>query len=160
MVRPAAATGLTAVLFNPPLSSGARTLARVALAGRLLGHRQVVIMNLFPVATKSVLEVNTIGKDSNLWLSARNDIVDRLEPDGDVLLAYGCQEPVGEVRGHFRTQIAWLGKELDNAGSRIWSVSEQPRHPSRWQRHTARNYPGIPFITALELALQQLPRSQ
>lgn len=157
MVLPAASSGLTAVLFNPPLSSGARTLTRVALAGRLLGHQQVAIVNLFPVATKSVLEVNTIGKDPNLWLSARKGIVDRLESNADVLLAYGCQEPVGEVRAHFRAQIAWLEKELHNVGSRTWSVSDQPRHPSRWQRHTARNYPGIPFITALELALQQLP---
>lgn len=152
-----ASKGFTAVLFNPPLSSGARTIARVALAARLLGHQEVAIANLFPVPTKSVLEVNTIGKDFDLWLSARSDIAERLAVGGAALLAYGCQEPVGEVRAHFRAQIAWLQQELRDSGSTIWSVSDQPRHPSRWQRHTARSYPGLPFDTALELSLRQLP---
>lgn len=157
MAPTTAPKGFTAVLFNPPLSTGTRTLARVALAAKLLGHQEVGVVNLFPVATKSVLDVNVIGKDLDLWISARLHIAQQLAAHGDVLLAYGCQEPVGEVRGYFRTQIAWLRKELDNAGSRTWSVSDQPRHPSRWQRHTARNYPGVPFTTALGLALQQVP---
>ncbi|GAB3572543.1 hypothetical protein GCM10027405_39450 [Arthrobacter alkaliphilus] len=155
MAHTKASRGLTAVLFNPPLSTGARTLARVALAAKLLGHQETVIVNLFPLATKSVLEVNTIGVDADLWLSARSDIAERLAVSGDVLLAYGCQEPVGEVRIHFRTQLAWLRQRLHDRGSTIWSVSDQPRHPSRWQRHTARNYPGMPFDEALELSLQQ-----
>ncbi|MCI9872782.1 DUF1643 domain-containing protein [Arthrobacter humicola] len=152
-----ASKGFTAVLFNPPLSSGARTIARVALAAKLLGHHEVVIANLFPVPTKSVLEVNTIGKDFDLWLSARSDIAERLAAGGDALLAYGCQEPVGEVRAHFRAQIAWLRQELHDSGSTIWSVSDQPRHPSRWQRHTARSHPDLPFGEALELSLRRLP---
>lgn len=143
------------MLFNPPLSAGTRTLARVALAARLLGHQEVGVVNLFSVATKSVLEVNTIGKDLNGWLSARTDIAEQLTAQGDVLLAYGCQEPIGEVRAHFRAQIAWLQQELQDSGNTIWSVSDQPRHPSRWQRHTARAYPGMPFDKALELSLQQ-----
>ncbi|WP_306418916.1 DUF1643 domain-containing protein [Arthrobacter sp. GMC3] len=149
--------GLTAILFNPPLSTGARTLARVDLAAKILGHQDARIVNLFPIATQSVLDVNLIGKDNDLWLSARPEIAECLGSNADTLLAYGCQEPTGEVRAHFRAQIAWLHEELRSAGGRSWSVSDRPRHPSRWQRHTARNYPGLPFIEALELSLRQLP---
>lgn len=152
-----ASRGLTAVLFNPPLTTGARTVARVALAAKLLGHREAVIVNLFPLATKSVLEVNIIGKDFDLWLSARSEIAERIADGGDTLLAYGCQEPIGDVRGHFRAQIAWLHQQVRASGNRVWSVSDQPRHPSRWQRHTARSYPDLPFSAALELSLRQLP---
>lgn len=155
MAHNKASRGLTAVLFNPPLSSGTRTLARVALAAKLLGHQETAIVNLFPLATKSVLEVNSIGKDADLWLSARSNIAERLAVSGDVLLAYGCQEPVGEVRVHFRAQVAWLRQLLHDSDSTIWTVSNQPRHPSRWQRHTARSYPDKPFDEALELSLQQ-----
>ncbi|ADX75212.1 hypothetical protein Asphe3_41470 (plasmid) [Pseudarthrobacter phenanthrenivorans Sphe3] len=157
MGRSTAPTGFTAILFNPPLSTGARTIARVTLAAKLLGHEEATIANLFPLATKSVLEVNAIGKDYDLWLSARAEIGERLAVSGDILLAYGCQEPVGEVRAHFRAQIAWLRQEICISDSKVWSVSDEPRHPSRWQRHTAREYPGLPFNAALELSLRQLP---
>lgn len=152
-----ASKGFTAILFNPPVSTGARTIARVALAAKLLGHEEATIANLFPLATKSVLEVNAIGKDFDLWLSARAEISERLAVSGDILLAYGCQEPVGEVRAHFRAQLAWLRQEIRASEGSVWSVSHQPRHPSRWQRHTARDYPGLPFNAALELSLRQLP---
>lgn len=156
-----ASKGLTAILFNPPMSTGARTIARVALAAKLLSHEEATIANLFPLATKNVLEVNAIGKDFGLWLSARAEISERLAVSGDILLAYGCQEPVGEVRAHFRAQIAWLRQKIRASDGRVWSVSDQPRHPSRWQRHTARSYPGMPFDKALELSLQQqLPPAQ
>ncbi|AOY74333.1 hypothetical protein ARZXY2_4834 (plasmid) [Arthrobacter sp. ZXY-2] len=157
MGRSTAPTGFTAILFNPPLSTGSRTIARVALAAKLLGHEEATIANLFPLATKSVLEVNAIGKDFDLWHSVRADISERLAVSRDILLAYGCQEPVGEVRAHFRAQIAWLRQEICISDSNVWSVSDQPRHPSRWQRHTSREYPGLPFKAALELSLRQLP---
>lgn len=149
--------GLTAVLFNPPLSSGARTVARVELAAKLLGHTEVTIANLFPLPTQSVLEVNTVGRDLCLWHSARSKLLEQIADGRDILLAYGCQEPVGEVRAHFRAQLAWLQGALDRAGSRLWMVSDQPRHPSRWQRHTSRSYPGMQFENALKLSLQQVP---
>ncbi|MHC8609774.1 hypothetical protein ACW4FP_19210 (plasmid) [Paenarthrobacter ureafaciens] len=96
----------------------------MTLAAKLLGHEEATIANLFPLATKSVLEVNAIGKDFDLWLSARAEISERLAVSRDVLLAYGCQEPVGEVRAHFRAQIAWLRQELCISDSKVWSVSD------------------------------------
>lgn len=149
--------GLTAVLFNPPLSSGARTVTRVELAAKLLGHTEVTIANLFPLPTQSVLDVNTAGKDFSLWQAARVCLVECTADGRDVLLAYGCQEPVGEVRAHFRAQLAWLNDVLAHTGNRLWMVSDQPRHPSRWQRYTSRSYPGMQFENALKLSLRQVP---
>lgn len=148
--------GLRAVLFNPPSGEGTRTLARVRLAAQILGYEEVVITNLFPLPTVSVLQVNQIGTDAELWESGRSGIAETLSGATDVLLAYGCQEPTGVVRHHFRKQLVWLHEILEDSGSRLWSVSERPRHPSRWQRHTSRHYPGTPFAEAIEHSLQRV----
>ncbi|SDQ03700.1 DUF1643 domain-containing protein [Arthrobacter crystallopoietes] len=148
--------GLRAVLFNPSSGNGARTVARVSLAAGILGYEEAVITNLFPLPTPSVLQVNEIGTNAGIWESARPGISETLAGAKDVLLAFGCQEPTGAARHHFRTQLAWLHEELESMGSRLWSVSERPRHPSRWQRHTSRQHPEMPFIEALERSLQRV----
>jgi len=149
-------SGLVVILFNPPTGAGLRTLSRVNLAAEMLGYDTARIANIFPLPTASVLEVNGIGTNANVWESARKDIFLALSDASDVILAYGCQEPTGAARKHFRNQVAWLHKELEALGPQIWSVSERPRHPSRWQRHTAQHYPGVPFPEALGRSLQRI----
>lgn len=149
--------GLQAVLFNPPTGDGSRTLARVRLAAKILGHDAIGIANLFPIPTASVLEVNELGVDPMLWKTSREAIAQTLAGASDVLLAYGCQEPLGVVRHHFRAQVAWLHHELARVDARLWSVSPEPRHPSRWQRHTSRCFPELPFNQALAASLQRVP---
>lgn len=129
------------------------------MAARILGYDQAVITNLFPAPTQSVLHVNAIGIDARLWETGRPAISEALAGATDVLLAYGCQEPTGPARYHFRNQLDWLRVELESRDRVLWSVSTRLRHPSRWQRHTSRHYPGMPFLEALRRSLTHPPGS-
>ncbi|GAA3144390.1 hypothetical protein GCM10010530_75040 [Kribbella aluminosa] len=145
---------LLAVLANPPLAtSGQRTLNRVSLAARLIGCDDVVVGNLFPIASKDVTALGTLGADSDQWLAARDGLLRLLLGADDVLLGWGRAEPAGAARIHHRSQIQWLMTELESRSLQVWTVGGEPRHPSRWQRHTCRAYPGRPFGSALAAAL-------
>lgn len=142
------------VLAAPPLTSGARTIGRVALAQSILGFENIVTVNLFPLATSDVLHIAKIGGDEQVWLSGRKSILAQLETAADVVLAYGVSEPGGAAKMHHRHQVQWLGAQLDRLKPRIWSVGSVPRHPSRWQRYTHAAFPSLPFREALALSLQ------
>lgn len=146
---------LLAVLANPPLStSGQRTLGRVTMAARVIGCGEVAIDNLFPTPSNDVTELNAIGAQADLWLAARPSLLRELRAVDDVLLGWGCSEPSGEARRHHRTQVTWLMGVLESRSVQVWTVGGQPRHPSRWQRYTAREYPGQPFVNALGASLR------
>jgi hypothetical protein len=123
------------------------------MAAKILGHDHATITNLFPVPTRSVLDVNNVGTEAKLWEAARPGISEALTEATDVLLAYGCHEPVGQARYHFRNQLEWLRGQVEGSGCALWTVSERPRHPSRWQRHTSHHFPEMPFIEALQRSL-------
>lgn len=88
-----------------------------------------------------------------------DDIAGRIQSgislaDG-ILLAYGTSAPPGQARHHWKEQISWLFGRLEPLNVPIWSVSDEPRHPSRWHRHTFREHPGMSFENALSLVLRE-----
>jgi len=76
-----------------------------------------------------------------------------------VLLAYGTQEPSGEARAHHREQVRWLDGQIEERALSKWWVGGSARHPSRWQRYTFRELPGIEFREALERSPCHVPRA-
>ena len=76
-----------------------------------------------------------------------------------MLLAYGTAEPSGEARAHHREQVRWLDEQIEERSLPTWWVGGAPRHPSRWQRYTWRELPGIEFRDALERSLCHVPRA-
>lgn len=141
---------LAAVLNSQPShSSGKLTLERVGMAGEILGAKNVSVCNLFGLATRSVLDVSSLGTDEHGWTQARSSILVSLDDATDVLLAFGVQEPTGKARSFFRAQIEWLGEMVADRGLRTWTVGGSPRHPSRWQRYTVRSFPDLSFADAL-----------
>jgi len=142
------------VLAAPPLTSGARTLGRLALAQSILGFEDFVAVNLFPLATSDVLHIARIGGDEHDWLSGREFILAGIESAADVVLAYGVSEPGGAAKLHHRHQVQWLDTQLERLRPRVWSVGHAPRHPSRWQRYTHAAFPSLPFREALARSLQ------
>jgi hypothetical protein len=146
---------LLAVLANPPSATlGERTRSRVAMAARIIGCDDVVVANLFSYPSRDVTELSVIGVDDAGWTKARCDLARKINQADEVLLGWGCSEPVGLARMRHRAQVTWLLEALSTRSVRIWTVSNAPRHPSRWQRHTARAHPGLPFAVALALSLQ------
>lgn len=145
---------LLAVLANPPLTtSGQRTRDRVTLAAQFIGCEDVVVGNLFPLPSKDVTGIGRLGARPELWCGARADLVDHLSRVDDVLLGWGCREPAGEARSHHRSQIEWLLSTVVAKSVRIWTVGGLPRHPSRWQRYTAKVHPALSFSAALAISL-------
>lgn len=167
-MKPSRGAGsLLAILANPSTGTGARTTKRVHLAAQLLGFDEVIIDNVFPVASHTTNEIAALGADPDPWIAARSSLSDSMKRADCVLLGYGCKRPAGQARHHFDSQIEWILEELRKECLDVWMVGERPHHPSRWQRYTARTFPDLDFDQALPGALTRidpfsalLPRSK
>lgn len=150
---------LLAVGSNPPSqTSGHRTLTRVEQARLMLGFEEAHMVNLFAVSSYRSGGLSEFGAQPGGWLAARADLEAGLSSACGVLLAYGTKTPTGPARGHFREQVEWLDSRIDAHALPVWWVGGAPRHPSRWQRYTWRQFPDLSYADALGLALTQ--RSQ
>lgn len=151
---------LLGVGSNPPSqTSGQRTVARVHQAATILGFETATIANLFVLPTYRRGGIADLGRTREGWLDARPHLVSGLDDCDGVLLAYGTQEPSGEARTHHRDQVRWLDEKIEDRALPTWWVGGAPRHPSRWQRYTWRELPGIEFREALERSSCQVPRA-
>lgn len=144
---------LGAILATPPLTSGERTLARLELARRLLLAEQVIVANLLDVPTLDTGHVATLGKERGRWFQSRGAVEQCVITCDAVLLGFGVTKPSGEAGIHFQGQVDWLRALLKERGVTVYMVGGRPRHPSRWQRWTARAHPGVPFDEALRREL-------
>ena len=149
---------LLVVGSNPPSeTSGRRTLARVEQARVILGFERAVMANLFALPTYRSGGVSELGQVPDGWLMARSELREALMDCSGVLLAYGVGEPVGAARTLHREQVKWLDAEVEQRALPTWWVGGAPRHPSRWQRYTWRQHPGVAFTEALKTALSPTP---
>jgi len=140
---------LLCVLANPPLTDGHRTLARVDQLRTLLGYDDVLVMNLFPVATRDVVAISREGALQRPWLEVRPLLAEAVQECDGALLAYGVSEPTGDARTHHREQVQWLNDHLAASSKTTHTIGAAPHHPSRWQRWTSRAHPGVRFADAL-----------
>jgi hypothetical protein len=140
---------LVAILANPPLTDGKRTLRRVDLAAELLGFHDVAVANLFSVPSHATGAIAELGTTEEGWLAARSSLDASLGMAKGVLLAYGAASPTGEAGLQFRRQVSWLLSRISAMALPTWHVGDGPRHPSRWQRWTYRAHPEVPFTEAL-----------
>lgn len=148
---------LVAVLSNPPLTDGQRTLRRVQLAAEMLGFEDATIANLFAVPSHSTGAIATLGATEEGWAAARAPLEAALDRSTGVLLAYGATSPTGPARHNFRAQVQWLHLYLGARALPTWRVGDGPRHPSRWQRWTSRAHPDLSFPDALRVSLVRDP---
>lgn len=146
---------LLAILATPPrTTSGSHTRTRVRAAAAFLGFKASHIVNLLDAPTRDVTEISAIGVGIDVWLHSRPPISAALDNCDGVLVAWGVTAPVGPARHHHSAQIRWVIDEAETRGLRLWSVGDVPRHPSRWQRLTSREHPGVEFAEALAASLQ------
>jgi len=146
---------LLAVLSNPPTTAGTRTRNRVELARQMTGHSSVIIENLFGIATYRTNGISDAGVDQHGWVLARNRLELEIAQADGILLAYGSAEPSGPARQHHRDQVTWLAAQIEQRDLPVWMVADQPKHPSRWHRHTFASHPGVPFREALSVELRR-----
>ncbi|MDJ0378493.1 DUF1643 domain-containing protein [Cryobacterium sp. PH31-L1] len=157
IAKPSSRKGtLLAVLSNPPTTNGMRTLQRVKHAQETLGYSSMAIANVFALPTYRTDGIALAGVEPDGWLAARSSLTQALASADAVILAYGCHEPSGPARQHFRDQLEWLQAQLDARGLATWMIDGRPRHPSRWHRHTHAQYPALTFAEALPIALMDV----
>lgn len=141
---------------NPPSqTSGKRTLNRVEQARDILGFEEARLVNLFGGSSYRSGDVSVLGVEPAGWLAARGDLEAGLSSASAVLLAYGTNPPTGPARLHFRGQVDWLEGRIAALSLPSWWVGGAPRHPSRWQRYTWREFPDTSYAAALEAALRE-----
>lgn len=130
---------LVAVLLNPPdATSGTRTRNAIARAGRVLGYADVQIVNLFPEATRSVVELNLTDVAAERWHAARAETTAMLQMSSGLLGAWGISGMTGKGRLARESRVGWLSTTAIEMGiTHIWMVGGQPRHPSRWHQYVA-----------------------
>lgn len=149
-------SNLVAILHSLPLGAGARTLARVDVARRMLGLDTYSVANLYP---EPLASSGCVADDAAVWSAGRRDVERELArtDSTDVLLGYGVSLPSGPARALHRSQVRWLEAHLSTSGVRVWTFGGRPNHPSRWQRVAYRHRPGA---TVEETAPELLePRS-
>lgn len=148
---------MVAVLLNPALHGGIRTVNRVHKAAETAGvdSRRVVLANLCATPTPSMVELSAVGEEDSGWFTAGLELRKEVGQASDVLLAWGTTIPAGLARVPFRSQITHIrGLLAECSPTNIWLVNGRTTHPSRWQRETARVHPGISFDEALPRLLQ------
>jgi hypothetical protein len=138
---------------NPAITSGQRTIGRAELARQMLHFDHVELENLFSVSTYRTGGVSLAGTSECGWQEARPRLLAALDRADAVLMAYGLAKPSGAAALHFVQQVAWVQQQIAERGLPVWSVGGAPRHPSRWQRYTYREHPGVPFPEALRASL-------
>lgn len=143
------------------MTSGTRTLNRVELARRLIGCSALQIVNLYHAPRR---DVNELGDPEDLpvvqdWKLRLQREMAKV-PGGDVLLAYGVQEPLKSRRDAHLEKLILIESLLRNYRREPWMVGGRPHHPSRWQRVTYRHSPKEPFVSALaQLLATETPES-
>lgn len=142
------------VLATPPETSGSRTTARVELAREVMNFPRAQAVNLFPIATRSVVDISRLGREREPWDSNRGALKSALDDASAVVLAYGVTEPSGPAKLHHRLQVEWLHEQIIRLEIPSWTVGGRPRHPSRWQRYTSKVHPSLAFRDALQLSFQ------
>lgn len=147
---------LVAILANPPVTDGMRTLRRVELAAELLGFTDVGTANLFALPSHATGAIAELGVTEMGWLQARPNLTASINSAEGVLLAYGTTPPAGKARLHFHQQVLWLTEQIAHRSIPTWHVGDGPRHPSRWQRWTHRTYPETPFLEALRNSIVEV----
>lgn len=136
------AAHLVAILHSLPVGAGERTKSRIEIARRALNCSSAAIVNLYPA---QLADVNAIGVPrGDVWALGREDIFREISraDTTDVLLGFGVQEPSGDARRSFRSQLQWLASALEPSDVRVWVYGDRPTHPSRWQRVAHRHTSG------------------
>ena len=127
---------LLAVLMNPPLTTGERTRRQLAVSQKLLACETLVVENLFPLPSRSISDISSLGIDELPWLEARIPLREAISGASRILLGYGMTVPTGAARLHHLDQLSWLRSTMIELGhATAWQLGDGARHPSRWHQY-------------------------
>lgn len=128
---------LGAILLNPPIGAGARTINHLDHARKALGCNRMEIANLVNVQTLGIRDLSTAASQFDVWESSRIAVRSLLIKSDEVLFGWGISPLNGPAGIHLRTQSAWVTQEALNLHLRPWALGGEVRHPSRWHQYLA-----------------------
>ena len=127
-----------------------RTLKRVELARDAIGCTSFVTANLYEFPLWDVNDPGAThdGDDVQSWMLGIREHFLR-NGSGHVLLAYGVQIPPRNRRESYIEKLMQIKELILEYQCEVWMLGARPYHPSRWQRVTHRERPGVPFQSAV-----------
>ena len=150
---------LCAIALNPPTTNGLRTAKHLRVAAEIIGCSDLVIVNLFSVPTRNVLDINEAGTDWDGWLNARPQLGSGISSSDAVIVAWGVRGLTGLARDNFRQQVEWVFSELAaSEHDQVWTINGEARHASRWHQYVSDQHgrtTGGDFETRLQQVLQR-----
>jgi len=131
-------TKLGALLLNPPVVGGARTIRYLRVAADLLGCDHVEIANLFSIATRDVTAINEVGRSGDGWVAARLQLHQVIATSDHLLAGWGVGGLAGPAARHQQAQLEYVDACARDIGNDyIWTLNGEPRHPSRWHQYVS-----------------------
>jgi hypothetical protein len=131
-------TTLGALLLNPPLAGGTRTIRHVHIVAQLLQCDDVEIANLFLIATRDLTAISEAGRSGNGWEAARPRLRQVIAECDFLVAGWGVSGPTGEAGVHQRRQLGYVRARAREVGQDcIWTLGGEPRHPSRWHQYVS-----------------------
>jgi hypothetical protein len=131
-------TTLGALLLNPPLAGGTRTIHHVRVAAQLLDCDSLEIANLFSIATRDLTAISEAGRSGDGWETARPRLHQVITECDCLLAGWGVSGLVGEAAAHRRRQLNYVRACAREVGrDYIWALGGEPRHPSRWHQYVS-----------------------
>lgn len=132
---------LCAIALNPPTTNGLRTTKHLRVAAEIIGCSDLIIVNLFSIPTRNVLNIDEIGADWDGWLNARPQLESGIASSDAVIVAWGVRGLTGAAAANFRLQVAWVFDELAaSKHAKVWTINGEARHPSRWHQYVSDKY--------------------
>lgn len=129
---------LGAILLNPPTTSGLPTQRHLAAAAQLFECGAVDVANMYPLPTRSVIELDAVASDRQSWLDARSAIIEITRTSQFLIAGWGLGGGLtGSTRENMQEQRAWFCALLASSGTKVWMVGGAPRHPSRWHQYVS-----------------------
>lgn len=129
---------LLVLLASPPVTSGRRTLSRLASLPQVLPCSSVTIANLYSTPAIDLPALSEVGASPDGWLRARGPINEALANCDEIMAAWGLFALAGPARRHRSEQLSWLLAAASSNGiDHVWTIEGQPRHPSRWHQYVS-----------------------
>ena len=131
-------TTLGALLLNPPLLGGARTVGQLHVVAELLKCDNVEIANLFAIGTRDITAINEVGQTITGWAAARSRLCEVIAASDQLLAGWGVSGLAGAAAQNQRAQLDYVRNCAEDIGKDyIWTLNGEPRHPSRWHQYVS-----------------------
>lgn len=129
---------LGAILLNPPLTRGTRTVNSLCIAADILECDTVEVANLFSVPTRDVTVINSIGRSTAGWEAARTQLLQVVSESDHLLAGWGVSGLSGLASTRRLMQIEYVYSCARKTGKNaIWTLNGEARHPSRWHQYVS-----------------------